>query len=99
MVHITGGGFYENIPRMLPPGCRAEIKKGSWPIPGIFLLIAEKGPVDEDEMFTAFNMGIGLMIAVASADKDKAMEILKENGETPMVIGRVIKGKRGVTLC
>jgi phosphoribosylformylglycinamidine cyclo-ligase len=99
MVHITGGGFYENIPRMLPDGCRAEVKKGSWPIPGIFLSIAEKGPVEEDEMFTTFNMGIGLMIAVAPADKEKAMDILKKNGENPMLIGRVIKGERGVSLC
>ncbi|HDS03347.1 MAG TPA: phosphoribosylformylglycinamidine cyclo-ligase [Firmicutes bacterium] len=99
MVHITGGGFYENIPRMLPDGCRAEIKKGSWPIPGIFLSIAEKGLVEEDEMFTTFNMGIGLMIAVAPADKEKAMDILKNNGENPMLIGRVIKGERGISLC
>ncbi|HHH84795.1 MAG TPA: phosphoribosylformylglycinamidine cyclo-ligase [Firmicutes bacterium] len=99
MIHVTGGGFYENIPRMLPKGLSAEIQKGSWTIPSIFTRIAENGDVDEEEMFTAFNMGIGLIMAVAPDDRETAMQILLSKGENPALMGRVVTGDKGVVIC
>jgi len=99
MVHVTGGGFYENIPRILPRGLSAEIRKGSWEVPAIFGHIAEKGDVDEVEMFTTFNMGIGLIMAVAPEDKEDAMKILISKGEQPALMGHIVAGDKGVVLC
>lgn len=97
--HITGGGFYENIPRMLPEGKKAVIKKGSWKILPIFEVIAETGDIPEKDMFGTYNMGIGMIFAVAAADADKAMEILKANGEDAYIIGTVEDGEHGVEIC
>ena len=97
--HITGGGFYENVPRMLKDGVRAVIEKDSYPVPPIFKLMAEKGNVEEQMMYNTFNMGIGMVVAVDKNDVDKAMEAIKAAGDTPYVIGRIEAGEKGVTLC
>ena len=97
--HITGGGFYENVPRMLKDGVHAVIEKDSYPVPPIFKLMAEKGNVEEQMMYNTFNMGIGMIVAVDKADVDKAMEAIKAAGDTPYVIGRIEDGEKGVTLC
>ncbi len=94
--HITGGGFYENIPRMLPDGISAKIKQGSFPIPPIFNLIQKEGNIPEHDMYNTFNMGVGMAVVVDSADADKAVEILKENGENAFVIGKTVEGTVGV---
>ena len=97
--HVTGGGFYENIPRMLPDGVRAVIKKDSYEIPAIFKLLAEKGSIEEEMMYNTYNMGIGMVLAVDPSAVDTAMEAIREAGETPDVIGSVEAGEKGVTLC
>ena len=97
--HITGGGFYENIPRMLPEGIGAVIKKDSYEIPAIFKLLAEKGGVEEKVMYNTYNMGIGMVLAVDPLDAEKAMEAIRQAGEIPYVIGRTESGEKGVTLC
>ena len=97
--HITGGGFYENIPRMLKDGVHAVIEKDSYPIPPIFTLMAKKGDITEQMMYNTFNMGIGLVLAVAPEDVDTTMEAIKAAGETPYVIGNIEAGEKGVTLC
>jgi len=97
MAHITGGGFIENIPRVLPEGVNVEIDYGSWPILPIFSLLQEKGGVSNRDMFTTFNMGVGLVIVVAEQDTAAALEALRAAGETPYVIGRVTEGERIVT--
>ena len=97
--HITGGGFYENVPRMLKDGVCAVIEKDSYPVPPIFKLMAEKGNVEEQMMYNTFNMGIGMIVAVDKNDVDKAMEAIKAAGDTPYVIGRIEAGEKGVTLC
>lgn len=97
--HITGGGFYENVPRMLKEGVRAVIEKDSYPVPPIFKLLAEKGGIAEQMMYNTFNMGIGMVIAVDAADTDKAMEAVRAAGDEPYVIGRIEAGEKGVTLC
>ena len=97
--HITGGGFYENIPRMLPEGAEAVVKKDSYPIPMIFKMLAEDGRIEEQMMYNTFNMGIGMVAAVDPADADRAMEAVKAAGETPYVIGRVTAGEKGVDVC
>lgn len=97
--HITGGGFYENVPRMLPEGICAVIEKSSYPVPPIFALIAKQGQVEEHAMYNTFNMGIGMVVAVDPAAKDAAMEAIKAAGETPYVIGSVKAGEKGVVLC
>ena len=96
--HITGGGFIENIPRMMPKGKKAVINDGSFPIPYIFKLIMEKGQVKLMDMYNTFNMGIGLVFAISSEDKDKALDILKELGEEAFVIGYVDEGE-GIDIC
>lgn len=90
--HITGGGFYENIPRMLPDGISAKIRKGSWNIPPIFGLLQKEGNIPEHDMFNTFNMGVGMAICVDKENADKAVEILKANGEEAFVIGETISG-------
>ncbi len=97
--HITGGGFYENIPRMLKDGVRAVIRKDSYPVPPIFAMLAMKGDIAEEMMYNTFNMGIGMIVAVAPEDADQTMEAIRAAGETPYVVGNVEAGEKGVTLC
>ncbi len=97
--HITGGGFYENIPRMLKEGSHAVIEKDSYPVPPVFGLLAERGNIAEQMMYNTFNMGIGMVIAVDPGDAGKAMEAAKAAGDTPYVIGHIEAGEKGVTLC
>ena len=96
--HITGGGFYENVPRMLKDGVCAVIEKDSYPIPPIFTLMAKKGEIDEKMMYNTYNMGIGMVMAVDAADVEKTMEAVKAAGETPYVIGRIEAGDKDVKL-
>ena len=91
MSHITGGGFYENIPRMLPKGVGIEIKRDSFPVPEIFKMIQDLGKIDEQEMYKTFNMGIGMVLAVAKEDVEKTLASLKESGEAAYHIGNAIK--------
>ena len=97
--HVTGGGFYENIPRMLPDGVRAVIKKDSYEVPAIFKLLAEKGGIEEEMMYNTYNMGIGMVLAVDPSNVDTAMKAIREAGESPYVIGYTEAGEKGVTLC
>ena len=97
--HVTGGGFYENIPRMLPDGVKAVIKKDSYEVPAIFKLLAEKGGIEEEMMYNTYNMGIGMVLAVDPSNVDTAMKAVREAGEIPYVIGYTEAGEKGVTLC
>ena len=97
--HITGVGFYENIPRMLKDGVHAVIEKDSYPVPPIFGLLAKKGEIAEQMMYNTFNMGLGMVIAVDAADVERTMDAIGAAGETPYVVGRVEAGEKGVTLC
>lgn len=97
--HITGGGFYENIPRMLPDNTAARIRKDSYEILPIFHMIQTDGNIAEEMMYNTYNMGIGMVLAVDSADVDKTVSAIKEAGETPYVIGEVVSGEKGVILC
>lgn len=97
--HITGGGFYENVPRMLPEGRHAVIKKDSYEIPPIFKMMAREGNVEEKIMYNTYNMGIGMVLAVRPEDAEKTMEAIKKAGETPYMIGEIKDGEKGVTLC
>ena len=96
--HITGGGFYENIPRMLPDGVRAVVQKDSYEVPAIFKLMAKTGNIEEQMMYNTYNMGIGMMLAVDAADADKTVAALKAAGEEAFVVGHVEAGEKGVTL-
>ena len=97
--HITGGGFYENVPRMLKEGTRAVIKKDSYPVPPIFGLLARTGGIEEKMMYNTYNMGLGMVVAVAPEDVDKTVAAIKEAGEEPYVVGHIEAGEKGVTLC
>ena len=97
--HITGGGFYENVPRMLPEGKRAVIEKGSYPIPPIFSLLASVGQIEEKMMYNTYNMGLGMLVAVAKEDVDRAMAAAKAAGDMPYVVGVIKDGEKGVDLC
>lgn len=97
--HITGGGFYENVPRMLKEGTRAVIEKDSYPVLPIFKLLAKTGDIEEKMMYNTYNMGLGMVLAVDPADVDKTMEAIKSAGETPYVVGHIEAGEKGVTLC
>lgn len=97
--HITGGGFYENIPRMLPEGKHAVIEKHSYEVPVIFKMMAWEGDVEEHVMYNTYNMGLGMVLAVDPADVDKTMEAIRAAGDTPYVVGHVENGEKGVTLC
>jgi len=97
--HITGGGFYENIPRSIPAGFSARIEKNAVRILPIFDLIAKEGNIPERDMFNTFNMGVGMSIVVSKNDADKALEVLSANGEDAYVIGEVVKGDAGVIIC
>ena len=97
--HITGGGFYENVPRMLKDGIRAVVKKDSYEVPAIFRLMAEQGEVSEHVMYNTFNMGVGMMVAVDPADVEKTLRAFEAAGETCFVIGACEAGEKGVDLC
>ncbi len=97
IAHITGGGITDNLPRVLPEGLRAEIVMGSWKIPPLFKFIQEKGEVEQDEMFHVFNMGIGLILVCDKKGSESIIEHLKKFKEKPFVIGKIVKGKRGVS--
>ena len=97
--HITGGGFYENVQRMLKEGTRAVIKKDSYEVPAIFKMLAEKGDIAEEMMYNTFNMGLGMIVAVDPADVEITMEAIKATGDVPYVIGSIEAGEKGVTLC
>ena len=94
--HITGGGFYENIPRSLPEGFAAKINKDSLKILPIFNLIAKVGNIPERDMFNTFNMGVGMSVVVKKGEEEKALKILKDNGEYAYIIGEIVKGEKGV---
>ena len=97
--HITGGGFYENIPRMLPEGVRAVVKKDSDEVPAIFKLLQEKGGLEEKMMYNTYNMGLGMVLALDAGDVEQAMESIRAAGETPYLSGHVEAGEKGVVLC
>ena len=97
--HITGGGFYENIPRMLPDGIRAVVKKDSYEVPAIFRLMQKKGSITDEMMYNTYNMGLGMVLALDPADVDKTLEALKAAGETAYVVGICEAGEKGVTVC
>ena len=97
--HITGGGFYENIPRMLPEGVRAVVKQDSYKVPPIFDMLQKDGDIDEQMMYNTFNMGLGMVLAVDPADVDKTLEAIKAAGEEGYIVGSVEAGEKGVTLC
>ncbi len=97
--HITGGGFIENVPRMLKDGYEAVIKDNTWPVPEIFNIIKNKGDIATKDMYNTFNMGIGMMIVVSKEEEDKALRILKELNEESYTIGYIRKGDKGVIMC
>ena len=96
--HITGGGFYENVPRMLKEGTHAVIRKDSYEVPAIFKMIAKEGDVSEQVMYNTFNMGIGMMVVVDKADAGNTMAAIMKAGEKAFVIGEIKEGEKGVTL-
>ena len=97
--HITGGGFYENVPRMLHDGVHAVIEKNSYEVPAIFKMLQNDGEIEEKKMYNTFNMGIGMVLAVDPVDADKVLAAVAKAGETGYVIGRVEAGEKGVTVC
>ncbi len=96
--HITGGGFYENIPRMLPDGVGVKVNKSSYEVPAIFKLLAEKGDIDEHMMYNTFNMGVGMVLAVDPADAEKTIEALASTGDKAFVLGEVVSGNKEVEI-
>ena len=99
VAHITGGGFYENIPRSLPKGYGVKIKRENIRVLPIFDLIAKRGNIPERDMFNTFNMGVGMTVIVAKEDVEKTLEVLKANGEDAYVLGEVVKSEEGVEIC
>jgi phosphoribosylformylglycinamidine cyclo-ligase len=101
--HITGGGFYENIPRMLPEGVRAVINNSSYDTPPIFALLKEKGQLSDEVMYNTYNMGLGMVLAVASADADKTVAALEKAGEKAYIVGHIEEqreaGEAALCLC
>lgn len=97
--HITGGGFFENVPRMLPENARAVIKKESYPVPALFDLIQKNGNIEEHMMYNTFNMGLGMVIAVNPEDVEATMKAIEEAGDKCYVVGNIIEGDKGVDLC
>ena len=97
--HITGGGFYENIPRSIPKGFGAKIEKSAIRILPIFDLLAKTGNVPERDMFNTYNMGVGMSVVVSNDDADCALGILKENGEDAYIIGEIVASDESVTIC
>ena len=96
--HITGGGFYENIPRMLPEGVTAVVHKDSYPVPPIFELLRKTGGLEEKMMYNTYNMGLGMVLAVDAADAQKTVEALQAAGEQAYLVGEVTSGKEGVVI-
>ena len=97
--HITGGGFYENVPRMLKDDTHAVIRKDSYEVPAIFKMMQKKGNIEEQMMYNTFNMGLGMIVAVDPADAQKTMEAMKSAGDVPYIVGSIKAGEKGVTLC
>lgn len=97
--HITGGGFYENIPRMLPDGIRAVVKRDSYEVPAIFKLLQKTGGIEDQMMYNTYNMGLGMVLAVEAGDVEKTMAAIRAAGETPFVVGHCESGEKGVTIC
>lgn len=97
--HITGGGFFENVPRMLPENVRAVIKKDSYPVPALFDLIQKNGNIEEHMMYNTFNMGLGMVIAVNPKDVETTMKAIEEAGDKCYVVGNIVEGDKGVDLC
>lgn len=97
--HITGGGFYENIPRMLPDGIRAVVEKDSYEVPAVFQLLQKKGNIEEHMMYNTYNMGLGMVLAVAPEDVEKTLAAVGAAGETAYVVGRCESGEKGVDVC
>ena len=96
--HITGGGFYENIPRMLPENAHANIKVGSYEIPPIFDMLAKEGNISKEMMYNTYNMGIGMLLAVDAADADKTVALAEQAGEKAYIIGEITEGEKGISL-
>jgi phosphoribosylformylglycinamidine cyclo-ligase len=96
--HITGGGFYENIPRVLPDNCRAYVDASAWQPPPLFALMAQKGGISQTEMFSTFNMGVGMVVVVDKQDADTALDTLRAHGQEAFVLGDIRGGDKGVTL-
>ena len=97
--HITGGGFFENVPRMLPENVRAVIKKDSYPVPALFDLIQKNGNIEEHMMYNTFNMGLGMVIAVNPKDVDATMKAIEDAGDKCYVVGNIVEGDKGVDIC
>ena len=97
--HITGGGFYENVPRMLPEGLHAFIRKDSYEVPPVFHLLARQGQIEEKMMYNTFNMGIGMVLALSGQDAQKAVDTARQAGDKAWVIGEIRSGEKGVTVC
>ena len=97
--HITGGGFFENVPRMLPENVRAVIKKDSYPVPALFDLIQKNGNIEEHMMYNTFNMGLGMVMAVNPKDVDATMKAIEDAGDKCYVVGNIVEGDKGVDLC
>lgn len=97
--HITGGGFFENVPRMLPENVRAVIKKDSYPVPALFDLIQKNGNIEEHMMYNTFNMGLGMVIAVNPEDVETTMKAIEDAGDKCYVVGNIVEGDKGVDLC
>ena len=97
--HITGGGFYENIPRMLPEGIRAVVKKDSYEVPAVFRLLQEKGGLEDKMMYNTYNMGLGMLLAIEESRAEAALNAIRAAGEIPYVVGHTETGEKGVTIC
>jgi phosphoribosylformylglycinamidine cyclo-ligase len=98
MAHVTGGGITGNLPRVLPEGCRALIRRGAWTVPPVFAALQDAGGVAEAEMFRTFNMGVGYLLVVPSAQEREVAAVLTAAGETVHAIGEIVPGERGVEL-
>jgi len=98
MAHITGGGFYDNIPRVIPEGLGVRVRKGSWAVPPIFRKIQRAGDIDEREMYRTLNMGIGMALVVSARDADRTVALFARRGFKAWTIGEVVRGRREVTL-
>ena len=98
MAHITGGGYQDNIPRVLPDGLTAVVDRGTWQVPALFTFIQERGNVDRDEMYRVFNMGIGMVLAIRKADAERALRVLRRAGGAPALIGHIERGRDRVRL-
>jgi len=98
MAHITGGGFYDNIPRVIPEGLQVRIKRGSWPVPRLFKEIQRRGEIADREMFRTLNMGIGLVAVVAKKEAEAAVRLLEKLGEKAYIIGELVKGQHEVVI-